>query len=158
MGRVLVHDPPVEAKGEQIRGLEFVPLDRLLAESDYVSLHLPLNADTHHLFSKQALAQMKPTAYLINVARGPLVDESALVEALQENRLGGAALDVFSVEPLPMGHPLRAFPNVIITPHAAWYSTQADYLLRANPARAVVRFFKGEPVTLLNNPRPKSWP
>jgi D-3-phosphoglycerate dehydrogenase len=93
---------------------------------------------------------MKPTAYVINCARGPIVDEAALIAALRDKRIGGAALDVFEVEPLPADHALRAFPNVIVTPHAAWYSQEADYRLRANPANTVVRFFAGETVPLVN--------
>lgn len=150
--RVLVHDPLVSEWIGADPPAQFVSFDRLLAESDYISIHVPLTADTHSLFRAETIARMKKGAYLINCARGPIVDEEAVVASLRQNHLAGAALDVFSKEPLPAGHPLRSFPRVIITPHAAWYSTQADHLLHANPARNILRFFRGESISLLNNP------
>ena len=147
--QVLVHDP--YWKGP-FPPFDFVSFDRLLADSDYISIHVPLTTVTRHLFNSETLARMKKGAYLINCARGHIVDEDALLESLRRNHLAGAALDVFSKEPLPLDHPLRTFPRVLITPHAAWYSTQADFLLRANPARNILRFFRGEPISLLNRP------
>jgi len=152
--RVLVYDPAF--LGQAGGAMDFVLFDQLLAESDYISIHAPLVPETQHMFRRQTLAKMKKGAYLINCARGPLVDEEALVEALQEGHLAGAALDVFSVEPLPMAHPLRTFPRVIITPHAAWYSTRAEYLLHAIPAQSVLRFLRGEPIPVVNNPVPRA--
>jgi D-3-phosphoglycerate dehydrogenase len=151
-GRVLGHDPLLEDRGETLPGLEWTSLDRLLGESDYISIHVPLNASTHHLFNTESFSRINSNCYLINCARGPIIDEKALVNALRSGRLAGAALDVFAQEPLPADHPLRGFPNVTITPHAAWYSTQADYRLRANPAQMVVKFLRGEPIPLLNEP------
>jgi D-3-phosphoglycerate dehydrogenase / 2-oxoglutarate reductase len=148
--QILVHDPLFTEPLEPDSRAQFVSLDRLLAESDYISIHVPLTADTHHLFNRATIGRMKKGAYLINCARGPIVDEEGLVESLRKRHLAGAALDVFSKEPLPTDHPLRRFSSVIITPHAAWYSTQADYLLRANPARNILRFFRGESIPLLN--------
>jgi D-3-phosphoglycerate dehydrogenase len=150
--QVLVHDPMFSGSVGTGLPTQFVSFDRLLAESDYVSIHVPLTADTHHLFDGETISRMKKGAYLINCARGAIIDEEALVESLRHNHLAGAALDVFSKEPLPGGHPLRSFPRVIVTPHAAWYSTQADHLLRANPARNILRFLRGEPIPLLNRP------
>jgi phosphoglycerate dehydrogenase-like enzyme len=92
-------------------------IDRLLQESDYVSLHLHLNAETRHILNARRLGLLKPTACLINVARGALVDEEALYERLAEGRLGGAALDVFASEPVDPNNPLIKLPNVIATPH-----------------------------------------
>src|SRR5262249_54836495 len=144
--QVLVHDPLFsEGLGAEPPVL-FVSLERMLAESDYVSIHVPLTTETHHLFNAATIAQMKKGAYLINCARGPIVDENALLESLAQNHLAGAGLDVFSREPLPENHPLRHLPNVIVTPHAAWYSTQADYKLKANPAQNILRFFKNESI------------
>jgi len=107
-------------------GVAMVPFEELLARADYVSLHCDLNPTSHHLMNAQAFARMKPGAVLINTARGPVVDEAALVEALASGRLGGAGLDVFEAEPLPAASPLRRFPNALLAPHnsnsspAAW--------------------------------------
>jgi phosphoglycerate dehydrogenase-like enzyme len=96
-----------------------VPLSTLLAEADVLSLHLPLTHQTRHCIGTSELAQMKPTAILINTARGPLVDEAALLSALSTGRLAGAGLDVFETEPVSAGHPLLSLPNVVVTPHIA---------------------------------------
>lgn len=111
--------------GEQKPGR--VPLQQLLAESDAISLHCPLTADTDQLVNREFLAAMRPGALLINTARGGLVDETALAAALKSGHLGGAALDVLSVEPPPADHPLLAtdIPNLIITPHNAWISRES---------------------------------
>lgn len=100
--------------------IERLPLDELLAGSDIVSIHLRLSEASRGLMNRQRLAEMKQTAFLINTARGAIVDEDALVEALRENRIAGAGLDVFAVEPLPGSSPLRAMPNVLLTPHIGW--------------------------------------
>jgi phosphoglycerate dehydrogenase-like enzyme len=99
------------------------PLDRLLAEADIVSLHLPLAAETTHIIDDQALAQMKRGAILINTGRGGLVDQPALVAALKSGHLAGAGLDVFETEPPSDQDPLLALPNVVVTPHIAWLTT-----------------------------------
>lgn len=150
--RVLVHDPLYTERAEDAHSVEFVSFDRLLAESDYISIHTPLTAQTERLFNRGTIAKMKKGACLINCARGPIVDELALAEAVREQHLGGAGLDVFSQEPLPADHPLRSLSRVIITPHAAWYSTQSDYLLRAIPAQNILRFFADEAIPLVNQP------
>lgn len=118
-------------------GVEMVKLDQLLAESDFMSLHVPLTSETYHLIDAAALRKMKPGAYLINTARGAIVDETALVQALQEGRLGGAGLDTFSQinvhaeEEAPPHHPLMELPNVVLTPHVAAFSPEAmDELAR----------------------------
>ncbi len=95
-------------------------LDDLLASSDIVSVHLRLSEDSRGLLNRERLAKMKPTALLINTARGAIVDEDALIEALRENRIAGAGLDVFAIEPLPASSPLRTLPNVLLTPHIGW--------------------------------------
>jgi D-3-phosphoglycerate dehydrogenase len=130
-----------------------VSLDQLLRESDYISIHLPLNSSTHHLLGRDEFAKMRPTACLVNTSRGLILDEKALVEALRDKKLGGLALDVFTTEPLPLDHPFRTLANVIITPHVGWYSDRAAYLLHANASQAIVDFFKGRPVKLLNQPK-----
>ncbi|SDS49129.1 C-terminal binding protein [Opitutus sp. GAS368] len=116
--RIIVADPYVQSlpPGSPI---ELVSRDQLLRESDLLSLHLPLNVETRHLMNEQTLGLMKPTAYLVNTSRGGIIDEAALVRALQQDRLGGAALDVFEVEPLPAPSPLRTLEQVTLTPHYA---------------------------------------
>jgi len=156
VAEVLVYDPALPPKSVPLEGVRLVSFEQLLARSDYVSIHCPLNEQTRNLFTAKTIALLRPGAYLINCSRGGIIDESALVEALESKRIAGAALDVVAEEPLAMDNPLRRFANVIVTPHAAWYSADADYLLRANPARAIVRFFAGEQLTLLNQPRPRS--
>lgn len=106
-------------------GLKVVSLDQLLAETDFVSLNCDLNPTSYHLIGQRELALMKPTAYLINTSRGPVVDEQALVHALQERQIAGAALDVFEEEPLPPDSPLRALDNCLLAPHNANSSPQA---------------------------------
>ncbi len=106
-------------------GVTMVPLERLLAESDFISLNCDLNPTSYHLINAETLAHVKPGAVLINTARGPIVDEAALVQALREGRLAGAALDVFEQEPLPPDSPLRTMPNVLLAPHNANASPRA---------------------------------
>ena len=118
--RVLGTDPaPVPATFLEETGLRMVTLDALLAESDFVTLHCDLNPTSFHLIGGAALSLIRPTAYLINTSRGPVVDEIALARALGEGRLAGVALDVFEVEPLPEESPLRAFENCLLAPHNA---------------------------------------
>lgn len=138
VARIVVFDPFVTASPEA----ELVTFDELLAVSDFVSLHCPLTDGTNGLFSERALRKMKATAWLINVARGPLVNEAALLQALADGTIAGAALDVFHTEPLDTHHPLLALPNVVATPHIAWYSEQAYRLLQENTARAVVDYLR----------------
>ncbi|KAA1429888.1 2-hydroxyacid dehydrogenase [Mycolicibacter arupensis] len=109
------------------------PLPELLAAADIVSLHVPLTATTEGLIDRAALAQMKPDAVLINTSRGPIVDETALAEALRQRRLAGAGLDVFAVEPVTADNPLLGLDNVVLTPHVSWYTadTMRRYLAAA---------------------------
>jgi phosphoglycerate dehydrogenase-like enzyme len=104
-------------ENEQSLGVRFLPLDDLLAQSDILSLHLPYVSQNRHSIGAAELAKMKPSAILINTARGPLIDEESLVDALEKGRLAGAGLDVFEREPLLAGHPLIRLPNVVLTPH-----------------------------------------
>jgi phosphoglycerate dehydrogenase-like enzyme len=108
--------------------MTFVDLPALLAQSDIVSIHVPGDADNHHLLDADALARTKPGVFLVNTARGAIIDEAALVAGLRSGHIGGAALDVFAVEPLPLDHALRSAPNVILTPHLAAGSRDAAWL------------------------------
>jgi D-3-phosphoglycerate dehydrogenase len=123
---VVAYDPYLRGRETPMDGTQLVDLDELLACADFVSVHCPLNASTHHLLGERELALMKPTAFLINTARGPIVDELALVAALGERRLAGAGLDVFETEPLPLEHPLRQLDNAILTPHSASWSVESS--------------------------------
>ena len=125
--RVIATDPELTREAADSLGVEHVSKEALLAEADFVSLHAPLTHETRHLIGVPELAAMKPTAYLINCARGGLVDQAALLTALQSGRLAGAGLDVLEAEP-PAHETLRALlvlPNVIVTPHVAWYSEES---------------------------------
>jgi D-3-phosphoglycerate dehydrogenase len=110
---------PVPASFIDETSIVMMPLRRLLEESDFVSLHCDLNATSFHLITHAELSSMRPTAYLINTSRGPVIDEAALIEALRERRIAGAALDVFEVEPLPAESPLRALDGCLLAPHNA---------------------------------------
>ncbi|MDP9373652.1 MAG: phosphoglycerate dehydrogenase [Chloroflexota bacterium] len=123
--RVLATDIQWDITFANEHGVSYVPLPRLLAESDFVSVHCPLTPETRGLIDDRALARMKPTAYLINTARGPVVEEAALVRALREGRIAGAGLDVFETEPRP-DNPFVDFPNVILTPHLGGATRQAS--------------------------------
>ncbi len=147
--RVLVNDPKLQT-GDLV-GHELAELPRLLAESDFVSLHCPLTLETHHLIGATEIALMRPTACLINTSRGAVVDELALAHALQTKRIAGAALDVLEIEPPPKSHPLFALDNIIFTPHAAHYSEEALFDLRYRAAENVALFLSGTlPQTALN--------
>jgi D-3-phosphoglycerate dehydrogenase len=132
-------------------GVEMVELDRLLAESDYVSLHVPATAETTGLIGERELRLMKESAFLINTSRGALVDERALAEALREGWIAGAALDVLSSEPPQAGHPLLGLENCIVTPHAGFYSTASIPELQRKAAGNVAAVLRGEvPPTVVN--------
>ena len=135
--RVLGHDPILPADQVIARGAEPASLDRLLAEADFVSLHASLSAANRHLLGAAELRRMKPDAYLINTARGGLIDTAALVEALDAGHLGGVALDAFEREPLPADHPLRRAPRCLLTPHLA-FSTRENALDMARRAAGAV--------------------
>lgn len=139
---VTAHDPYVK-EGDQSRPVHLVPLEDLLRQSDYVSLNVPLTEDTFHLIGERELALMKPTSVLINTARGAVVDEAALVKALREGRIAGAALDVFEVEPLPASSPLRELDNVILTPHTAGISERSVRVVRTEVGKAAADLLAG---------------
>ncbi len=122
-----------------------VSLEELLARSDFVDLHVPGTAETRHLINRETLALMKPGAYLVNTCRGVVVDTEALVEALRSGHLRGAGLDVFEQEPLPSDHPLRSFPEVIITPHVAFYSEESTADVRRDTCVNIVNVLAGQP-------------
>jgi D-3-phosphoglycerate dehydrogenase / 2-oxoglutarate reductase len=150
--RVLVYDPYLEPTTIAQHGAEAVNLEDLLDQADAISIHVPLSPETRNLIGERELARMKPTAFVINTSRGGIVDEQALAVALKEGRLGGAALDVLSVEPPPPNHPLRQAPNIILTPHLAFYSRESVIELQTKAAEEVARALKGEPPRSPVNP------
>jgi len=143
--RVLAHDPFVGRDVFASLGVEGVGLDELLASSDFVSVHAPLTPQTRGLINASAFAKMKPGALLINTARGPLIDEKALIAALDSGRIGGAALDVLETEPPPSDFALTGRPNVVLTPHTAFYSVEALEELQTKCATDVARVLSGRP-------------
>ena len=148
--KVLYADPFIK-EGQFKEPGSKVELDRLLSESDFVSLHPPLTPETRKLMNDAAFSKMKSSAFLINCARGPVVDTDALVRALDAKKIAGCALDTTDPEPLPDPHPLRGRENVIVAPHAAWYSEQAMAGLQAGAPGEVRRVLSGEwPVNVVN--------
>jgi D-3-phosphoglycerate dehydrogenase len=147
---VIYADPFVKQGQFDVPGTK-KDLDAVLRESDYISLHAPLMAETRKMMNDDAFSKMKPTACLINCGRGPLVDTDALVRALDAKKIGGCGLDTTDPEPLPNPHPLRNRDNVIINPHAAWYSEQAMVGLQAGAPGEVKRVLSGQwPVNVVN--------
>jgi phosphoglycerate dehydrogenase-like enzyme len=142
--RLLAHAPT--AKPEDVPAdVERVELDELLAEADIVGLFAASHAGNRHLIDARALSLMKPTAYLVNLARGQLVDEAALADALRERRIAGAALDVFELEPLPAGSPLRSLDNAILTPHLVGHTRELYEAMGHAALENVLRILRGEP-------------
>ncbi|MDQ7842227.1 MAG: C-terminal binding protein [Armatimonadota bacterium] len=142
---VIAADPYVDAETMKRLGVRKVELAELLAESDFVSVHAPLLPETRGLIGEDALRRMKPTAYLINTARGPIVDEQALARALREGWIAGAALDVLATEPPGPDHPLRGLDRVVLTPHVAFYSEESLQELQRKAAEEVARVLTGQP-------------
>jgi D-3-phosphoglycerate dehydrogenase len=149
--RVVAFDPLVPPNVFAREGVEPVDFAQLLAESDYVSIHAPLLPETKDLFNADAFGRMKPGAYLINTARGPIVDEVALARALDAGQLAGAALDVMPQEP-PIDSPLLGRENVIITPHTSFYSEESLLELQRKAAEEVVAVLTGRPPRNAVNP------
>jgi phosphoglycerate dehydrogenase-like enzyme len=135
--RVIAHNPKPHPEAEQA-GIHLVSLDELLAQSDYLTLHAALTPQTRGLIGEAQFHKMKPTAYLVNAARGPLVDEPALLQALREYRIAGAALDVFTEEPLPPKHPFRTAPNLLLSPHQASNSCETGERVSRAAAEAIL--------------------
>jgi D-3-phosphoglycerate dehydrogenase len=141
--RVISYDPFVSAETMKRAGAEKVDFSELVKVSDHISIHTPLVPETNHLFNADVFRRMKPTAHLINTARGSVVDEEALAQALDEGHLAGAALDVLSQEP-PSTSPLFGRDNVILTPHMSFYSAESLIDLQSKAAEEVVRVLTGE--------------
>ncbi|MGZ4725631.1 MAG: NAD(P)-dependent oxidoreductase [Ilumatobacteraceae bacterium] len=145
---VLAYDPYLS----EAEGCELVGLDRLFAESDVISLHAPAVADTRHMINADTLSTMKRGVYLVNCARGPLVDQEALLAALDSGQVAAAGLDVTDPEPLPVGHPLLEHPNVIVTPHMASATVAGRRRLYSHAIDNALNVLAGRPATIVAPP------
>lgn len=146
--KVIAYDPYVSILDSKI---EMVHLERLLSDSDFLSIHVPLTEETKHSFGERELRSMKKNSFLINTSRGPIVDEKALYQALKEKWIAGAALDVMEKEPPDWEDPLLKFENVIMTPHISFYSEESYRELKTKAAGAVLAVLKGEkPLSVVN--------
>jgi D-3-phosphoglycerate dehydrogenase / 2-oxoglutarate reductase len=141
--KVIAHDPHLPVATARDLGVELMTFEELLAISDYISVHAPLSAETRGLFNAAAFERMKKGAFIINTARGPLIDEAALIQALDRGHLGGAALDVLATEPPGKYSPLLNRSNVILTPHTGFYSVESLEELQTKCANDVVRVLSG---------------
>jgi len=149
--RVLAWGPTLDEKRAAAAGARRVPLDELFRESDVVSVHLRLSERTRGIIGADQLSSMKRSAYFVNSARGALVDEEALLAALRENRIAGAALDVYEVEPLPTGHPFRSCENVVLSPHMGFVTREAYHLFFRQAVEAIDTYLQGKvPARALN--------
>lgn len=150
--RLLAYDPVPDKAFAAHHQITLVPFEKLLAESDYLTLHLPVTAETRYLINRRTLALMKPTAFLINTARGAIVNEADLLEALRNKRLAGAGMDVYEQEP-PGKHPLFELDNVLLTPHAGGADVQSRDDMALSAAQAIVSLARGEwPAEKVVNP------
>lgn len=151
--KVLYHSRTRKEDLERSEGWEYASLEDLLEQSDFVSLHVPLTPETRHYLGAEHFARMKPTSILVNTARGTVIDQDALAEALRNGRPGGAALDVTDPEPLPSDHPLFGSPNVVITPHIASASLVTRSRMAEMAARNILAVLEGkEPPNAVNRP------
>lgn len=144
---ILVHTRTPKDDGD---GIRHVSLDELLENSDYITLHCPLNDQTKHIINKEAIGKMKPSAVIVNTGRGPLINEADLCEALAAKRIAGAGLDVQEVEPPAEDSPLYTLDNVIITPHMGWKGLETRQRLVGIIRDNVQAFFKGEPINVVS--------
>jgi D-3-phosphoglycerate dehydrogenase / 2-oxoglutarate reductase len=150
--RLIVHDPYVDAATIRATGAEPVELPELLAQSDIVSIHCPLTPETRHMVDERFIAAMKPGAILVNTARGPIAELSALEQAIASGALAGAALDVTEFEPLPADSPLYRAGNVILSPHSAYYSERSIEVVRESTLEQALRVLRGIRPTVVVNP------
>ena len=148
---ISVCDPYADENLVRVYGAEPVELDELLAESDFISVHVPLTRETRGMIGEAEFRRMKSTAVVINTARGGVIHEKALVEALKTGRIAGAAVDVYEEEPVKADNPLLHMDNVIATPHCAWYSETAITTLQRKVAEEVVNVLDGnKPMNCIN--------
>jgi len=148
---LIAYDPFISEEVAKQRSVRLVDLDTLLAESDYISVHAPLNDQTRHTLDEAAFRKMKPTAILVNTSRGGLIDQKALAKALKEGWINAAGIDVYETEPPKKTDPLLKLDNVVLTDHAAWYSEESQVELQTKAAAEVCRVLTGqEPLSCVN--------
>ncbi len=152
---VLAYDPFVTEESARAIGVTMADLDTVIRQSDYVSVHAPVTPETIHLMNRERIAMMKPSAYLLNLARGPLVDPDALLEAVDSGTIAGAGIDVFEPEPPPVDSPLRNHPLIIATPHGATLTVDGRVRIEEMAVANVLDYFSGkQPVNIVN---PSVW-
>lgn len=149
--RIIGDDPYLSDERRAELGIDFVDLDTLLRESDFVTLHTPLTEETRHIINARTLGLMKPTAYLINTSRGPMVDAEALAAAVRNEQIAGAAIDVFDQEPPPPSHPFFGLDNIILTPHLGWASEEAGWEIRKSILDDILAAAAGRPARCVVN-------
>jgi D-3-phosphoglycerate dehydrogenase len=142
---ILICDPYLPMSRLSELRIRTVSQQTIFRESDYLTIHTPLNDETRHMVNRDTLALMKPTAYLVNTSRGPMVDHEALAEALRDERIAGAGIDVYDTEPPEQTYPLLGLENAILTPHLAWYSEDAGWKIREDIVEDIDRALRGRP-------------
>jgi D-3-phosphoglycerate dehydrogenase / 2-oxoglutarate reductase len=150
--KFLICDPYLTDERKRELGIEVVDKEAVFRESDFVTIHTPLTPETRHIVNAGTLTMMKRSAYLVNTARGPMVDANALAEALKKGTIAGAGIDVFDIEPPPADYPLFGLPNAILTPHLAWYSEDAAWRIRELIVLEIDRFVAGQAPRYLGKP------
>jgi phosphoglycerate dehydrogenase-like enzyme len=148
--KVIAWSPHLSAERAAEHGVRAVTKAELFSQSDVITVHVPLADGTRGMVGADDLALMKPTAYLVNTSRGPIVDQAALVEALRQNRIAGAGLDVYDTEPLPLDDPLRSLPNTLLLPHIGYVTTDAYRVFYRDAVEDIVAFDAGAPVRVLS--------
>jgi D-3-phosphoglycerate dehydrogenase len=149
--RVLAYDPYITSEQAAQLGVELADLDAVISQADFLSLHVPSTPDTYRLMNEKRLAQMKRGAYLLNIARGPLVDPVALVAAVDSGHLGGAGIDVFDPEPPEVSDVLRNHPLIVATPHSAGVTVEGRERIETMAVERLLAFFRGErPADVVN--------
>jgi len=147
----LICDPYLSEDRKRELGIGVVDKETVFRQSDFVTIHTPLTPETRHIVNRETLAMMKPTAYLVNTARGGMVDSIALAEALKNGVIAGAGIDVYETEPPRPDDPLFGLPNAILTPHLAWYSEDSGWRIREIILLEIDRFLAGQPPRYVAN-------
>jgi D-3-phosphoglycerate dehydrogenase len=148
--KVLAWSQNLTAEKCREAGVDYASKDELFRQSDFITIHVVLSGRTRGLIGAAELALMKPTAFLVNTSRGPIIDEAALISVLQQRKIAGAGLDVFDIEPLPLDHPYRKMDNVVITPHLGYVSEQNYRRYFADAVDDIRGFLDGKPMRVLS--------